>query len=91
MNNDPLRAFVVAWLDDHYHFGDAESLLAGDDDKSFLKNGILDSLGFVKLVLELERACAVRIDRKGLSPANFDSLRKIVACVTQLPGYRAPL
>ncbi len=91
MAQEALRQFVVDWLDDNYHFGDAEALLAGDDDKSFLKNGILDSLGFVKLVLELERACHVRIDRQGISPANFDSLRKIVSYVAQLPGYQAPM
>jgi acyl carrier protein len=84
-----LRRMVIDWLDDNYHFGDAEALIGDDEDKSFLKNGILDSLGFVKLILFLEDACKVEIDRKDLSPANFDSLHKIVTYVSTL-GARRP-
>ena len=85
-----LRKMVVDWLDDNYHFGDTETLLAGDDEKSFLQNGILDSLGFVKLILFLEDTFRVKIDVKDLRPANFDSLGKIVRYVSVLPGYREP-
>lgn len=85
-----IRTIVVDWLDDNFHFGDTESLLGGDDEKSFLQNGILDSLGFVKLILFLEDSFAVKIDVKDIRPANFDSLGKIVRYVTALPGYREP-
>lgn len=85
-----LRGAVVDWLDDNYHFGDTESLLAGDDERSFLRTGILDSLGFVKLIVFLEDRCGVRIDRKHLTRENFDSLGKIVRYVSALPGYREP-
>ena len=85
----PVRRFVIDWLDDNYHFGDAESLI-GSDDRSFLENGILDSLGFVQLVLQLEDTYGLTIDRKSLSPENFDSLGKIVAYVTSQPDYRGP-
>lgn len=87
MSDPALRQLVVDWLDDNYHFGEAETVI-GDDDRSFLKNGVLDSLGFVKLVLFLENTLGLTIDRKRLTPDNFDSLRKIVAHVTGLPGYR---
>ena len=90
MNTAQLRSLIVEWLDDNYHFGDAEALIGGDDEKSFLKSGILDSLGFVKLILFLEQACRVEIDRKDLSPANFDSLGKIVRYVSALPGVGVP-
>lgn len=79
-----LRKMVIDWLDDNYHFGDAESLIAGDDERSFLNSGILDSLGFVSLVLFLENECSIEIDRRSLSPENFDSLGKIVRYVTPL-------
>lgn len=82
-----LRQRVVDWLDDNYHFGDAETVLGGDDEKSFLRNGILDSLGFVKLMLYLEDTFSVRIDRKDVRPENFDSLGKIVRYISVLPGY----
>ncbi|MEM7256401.1 MAG: acyl carrier protein [Pseudomonadota bacterium] len=86
--NEKLRKLIIDWLDDNYHFGDAENLIAGDDEKSFLQSGILDSLGFVSLVLFLENSCNVTIDRGKLSPANFDSLGKIVRFVVPLPDYK---
>ena len=86
MSDPALRQLVIDWLDDNYHFGEAEQVI-GDDDRSFLRNGVLDSLGFVKLVLFLENKLGLTIERKHLAPDNFDSLRKIVAHVTGLPGY----
>ena len=83
-----LRRLVIDWLDDNIHFGDAEAAIGADEDQSFLKRGILDSLGFVKLVLYLETACNVRLEPKRLSPENFDSLLKIVRYVSALPGFR---
>jgi acyl carrier protein len=83
-----LKKVIIDWLDDNYHFGDAESLIDGNDEKSFLQSGILDSLGFVSLVLFLENSCNVSIDRSQLSPENFDSLGKIVRFVVPLPNYK---
>ncbi|MCC6670295.1 MAG: acyl carrier protein [Planctomycetes bacterium] len=86
---DPtLRKLVIDWLDDNYHFGEAEQLI-GSDDRSFLQSGILDSLGFVKLILHLEKTLGIVIDRKDLTPANFDGLAKIVGYVSAHPGYAA--
>lgn len=82
MQPSDIRRLVIDWLDDNYHFGEAEALIGDDEDKSFLRNGILDSLGFVKLILHLEDACKVQIDRKDVSPANFDSLLKVVTYVS---------
>lgn len=81
---EKLRALVVDWLDDNYHFGDAESLIDGDDEKSLMQSGILDSMGFVSLVLFLENSCSVEIDRASLSPDNFDGIGKIIRFVTPL-------
>ncbi len=71
---------MIDWLDDNFHFGDAEGLI-GADDRSFLDNGILASLGFVQLVVYLEDSYKVTIDRKDLTRENFDSLAKIVTYV----------
>jgi acyl carrier protein len=79
-----VRQIVIDWLDDNYHFGDAERLIGGDEQKSFLRSGLLDSLGFVKLILHLEQTCGVRIDRKDLTPDNFDGLGKIAVYVARL-------
>ena len=83
-----LRRVVIDWLDDNLHFGEAEALIGNDEDISFLKNGILDSLGFVKLILHLENKCGVRLDPRKLTPANFDSLKRIVTYVSALPGFK---
>jgi acyl carrier protein len=88
MQASQIRSLVIDWLDDNYHFGEAEKAIGTDEDKSFLRNGILDSLGFVKLVLFLEAKCGIRIDRKDISPANFDSLQKIVTYVSALLSSR---
>lgn len=90
MSAAAVRKAVVDWLDDNYHFGDAERLI-GSDDRSFLENGILDSLGFVKLVLYLEDTYKITIDRNQLSPRTFDSLGLIVKYVTGHPKFRGPM
>jgi acyl carrier protein len=82
-----LRRFVIDWLDDNFHFGDAERLISSDQ-LSFLKNGILDSLGFVLLILHLEKTFALKIDRKSIAPENFDGMAKIVTYIAAHPAYR---
>ncbi len=86
--SDPaLRQLVIDWLDDNYHFGDAAEMIH-DDEMSFLQNGVLDSLGFVQLLLFLEERLALQIDRSDLSPENFDGLGKIVDYLAGHPEYR---
>ena len=87
MSATELRQRVIDWLDDNYHFGEAASLIQ-DDEMSFLERGILDSLGFVQLCVFLEKTCAIKIDRKSLTRANFDSLGKIVRYVTGHKEFR---
>ena len=85
----PLRQLIIDWLDDNYHFGEAAQKIQSDD-MSFLKGGVLDSLGFVQLVLHLENTFKIKINRKELSPKNFDSMGKILAFVTAHPDYKGP-
>jgi acyl carrier protein len=80
MDRPAMRQMLIDWLDDNYHFGEAEALIPGDD-ASFLDNGILDSLGFVALIVYLEDKFRITIDRKSLNRENFDSLDKIMAFV----------
>ncbi len=82
-----LRRVVIDWLDDNFHFGDAEALI-GADDRSFLDHGILASLGFVQLVVYLEDKYKVTIDRKDLTRENFDSLRKIVTYLVKHKDFK---
>jgi acyl carrier protein len=87
MTTAPVRQSVIDWLDDNYHFGDAATLIKSDD-MSFLDHGVLDSLGFVQLILHLEKSFRIRIERKDLSRVNFDSLGKIVTYVTTHKEFR---
>ena len=87
MGNSEVRRAVIDWLDDNYHFGDAETLITSDQ-MSFLENGILDSLGFVQLILHLETTFGIRIDPKCLSRESFDGLGKIVHYVVSHPELR---
>lgn len=75
-----LRRLIIEWLDDQYHFGDAESMITSDD-QSFLDTGVLTSLGFVQLVLFLERRVGVHIERGDLTRENFDGMAKIIAFI----------
>jgi len=77
MTDAELRRLIVEWLDDQYHFGDAERLIR-DDDQSFLETGVLTSLGFVQLVLFLEDTLKLRIDRGALTRENFDGMGRIL-------------
>ncbi len=80
--SDDIRDVVIEWLDDNIHFGEASTLITSDG-MSFLDNGILDSLGFVRLVVHLEDTFNVQLDRKLLTRENFDSLDRIVTFVTK--------
>ena len=88
MNHPEIRAQIVDWLDDNVHFGEAEELLVSDE-VSFLDGGILDSLGFVQLILFLEDTHAIKLERKYLTRENFDSMAKIVRYVAEHPDFRS--
>ena len=85
MTRAQFRQMLIDWLDDQYHFGEAEQKIGGDD-ASFLDGGVLDSLGFVALVVFLEDRFHLTIDRKSLNRENFDSLNKIIDFVASRAG-----
>lgn len=87
MNRAELRKTIIGWLDDNYHFGEAEEKV-GADARSFLDHGVLDSLGFVQLVLYLEKKYGLKIERKHLNRENFDGMGKILGYVTAHPGWK---
>lgn len=83
-----VRSVIIEWLDDNVHFGDADALIA-DDEMSFLENGVLDSLGFVQLILHIEGRFSVTLERKDLTRETFDGMRKIISYVTACEGFTA--
>lgn len=88
MHSSELRTALIDWLDDNYHFGEAEDLIV-DDEISFLDHGILTSLGFVELITWMEDTWELEIDRADLSRENFDGLGKIMRYVLPLVEGRA--
>lgn len=47
------------------------------DDTSFMKGHILDSTGFIELILFIEETFDVKVDDAEMLPENFDSLFNI--------------
>ena len=53
------------------------------DDHPLLDTGLIDSMGILELVSQLEQACGVTIDDDELVPENFNSINNIAALVDQ--------
>jgi acyl carrier protein len=51
------------------------------DDESFLRSGILDSLGMMQLVAFLDSGLGVKVEDSELVPENLDSVASVVAFV----------
>lgn len=67
-----VRAFIV----DNLLFGDDSGLA---DDTHFLAEGIVDSTGFLELVLFLEETFEISVEDAEMIPENLDSLDLIEA------------
>ena len=52
-----------------------------DDDASFLEEGIIDSVGVLELVAFLEETFSFRVEDEEITPANLDSINKLVVYV----------
>lgn len=78
--NARIREFVASEL---MWGGDPADL---GDDTSLIDNGVIDSLGIVKLVLFLEREFGIKVRDEELSPATFDSISSIASFVESKTG-----
>ena len=78
MGAGELRQLVVDWLDDNFHFGEADELIT-DEEMSFLDNGILTSLGFVQLILFLEDRLVIVVDRATLTREDWTPRSRVRA------------
>jgi acyl carrier protein len=72
-----VRAAIIEWLDDTRHFGEAANLITNDL-VSLRRNGVLDSLGLVQLVLMLEDRFGVSIDRDLLASPDAQSMNALL-------------
>lgn len=76
-------------IEEHIRDFVARNLLYSDDgfpyadDTSFLREGIIDSLGVMELVAFVQRTFGVNVDQPEVTTANFDSVANLAAFVRQ--------
>ena len=56
------------------------------DDGSFLRAGIIDSLGVIELVTFVERQFSVQVQPAEVTPENFDSVSRLAAYIRRKSG-----
>jgi acyl carrier protein len=78
-----LRDFIITMC-----LGPGESALG--DDEPLLANGILDSLGIIRLAAFIEETFSIGVPDDALLPENFSTLRRVTALVEHLEA-RAPV
>lgn len=75
---EPIREFILSRLNSN-----PPGLLVDEVD-DLVELGLLDSHGLVQLVDYLERTFEVRVPLRGLTRANFGSLKRIATYLNQL-------
>lgn len=76
----PLRKFI----DDNFMMGSQGAAFTDAD--SFMKKHIIDSTGFLELVLFLEETWGVTVDDDEMVPDNLDSLDALQGYLTRKTG-----
>ena len=70
---DEIRDFICSELDyEHHEVG---------DDTTLFTSGMVDSFTFVSLIALIETRLDRRLDPRGMTVENFDSIRRIVAFI----------
>ncbi len=72
----------------------AENLLFSDrypyeSDTSFLREGILDSMGVMELVTYVAMAFRIQVDPEDVTPENFDSVNRLANFIRQRQSQAA--
>jgi acyl carrier protein len=75
-----LKAVVRQFLLDNFVMGTNVTIA---DDASFMKGHILDSTGFIELIMFIEDTYGIKVDDAEMLPENFDSLNNIERYVTK--------
>lgn len=60
------------------------------DDASFLREGVIDSLGVMELVEFVNKKFGILIEQHEVIPDNFDSVAKLAAFVRRKSGDLSP-
>jgi len=81
VNESDVRLQLRAFIEDNFLYLDPDLELADGDD--FLARGILDSLGFVELVEEVQTRYEIAVDDIEITEENFGSIDAITAFVVR--------
>jgi acyl carrier protein len=60
------------------------------DDASFLREGIIDSLGIMEIVEFVQKTFGVKVDQHEVTPAHFDSVESLAAFVRRKQSSAGP-
>ena len=71
-------------------FADVLKIEVPSHDTNLLATGLLDSLGFVELLLQLERRFGIHVEMESLEPEDFRSIESIAAFIEAGPGSQLP-
>lgn len=52
-----------------------------DNDTSFIREGLIDSMGVMELVMYVQSRFGITVEQQEVTPDNFDSVNKIVAFI----------
>lgn len=74
-----LRSDLRGYMTDNFFLGNGGTKFADGD--SFMQRQILDSTGFLELVMHLEETYGISVSDEEMVPENLDSLNGIVAFV----------
>lgn len=81
MNHDELLDHIRAFVDEHYMYRHPEITLT--DDLDLLESGIIDSLGVIELVGEVEERFGVPVADIDVTEENFGSVDGVVRFVSR--------
>jgi acyl carrier protein len=69
-----IKTMVRQFLLDNFVMGSNVEIA---DDTSFMKGHILDSTGFIELIMFIEESFGVKVEDEEMLPENFDSLLNV--------------
>src|SRR2546430_16802210 len=84
-----VRQRIIGWLNENYHFGEAERLIESDA-ASLTRTGVLDRAVLRDLLVHLGEVFQIAIDRRGPPPPDFGFLPRVGSFVLSRPPPAPP-
>lgn len=83
-NTDKVRSEIRKFVVDSYLLGD-ESVKFTDSD-SFMRRGIIDSMGILELTAFLEQQYSITVADNEMLPTNLDSVENLIGFIKTKSG-----